>query len=86
MFELFFWMFDDKQTTRIDYAAVNCPVFMVSGTEDLAVPPSTSRLIAERHGDRATFREAIGYGHYLTLEPGWKEIAELCGDWIDRQA
>ncbi len=84
MFELFFWMFDDNQTTRIDYDAITCPVLMVSGTDDLAVPPSTSRLIAERHGERATFLEAPGFGHYLTLEPAWKEIAELCIDWIRR--
>jgi non-heme chloroperoxidase len=86
MFELFLWMFDDNQTTRIDYDAVTCPVLMVSGTDDLAIPPSTSRLIAERHGERATFHEAPGYGHYLTLEPAWREIAELCADWIDLQA
>jgi non-heme chloroperoxidase len=86
MFELFLWMFDDNQTTKIDYDAVTCPVLMVSGTDDLAIPPSTSRLIAERHGERATFHEAPGYGHYLTLEPAWREIAELCADWIDLQA
>jgi len=84
MFELFCWMFDDNQTTRIDYGAITCPVLMVSGTDDLAVPPSTSRLIAERHGERATFCEAPNFGHYLTLEPAWKEIAELCAGWIDR--
>ena len=86
MFELFFWMFDENQTTRINYDATTCPVLMVSGGDDLAVPPSTSRLIAERYGERVTFREAPGFGHYLTLEPAWKEIAELCADWIGRQA
>ncbi|WP_339907984.1 alpha/beta hydrolase [Symmachiella dynata] len=86
MFELFFWMFDNNQTTRIDYDAITCPVLMVSGTDDIAVPPSTSRLIAERHGERTTFHEASGYGHYLSLEPAWQEIAELCVDWVYRQA
>lgn len=85
MFELFFWMFDDNQTTRIDYDAVTCPVLVVSGTDDLAIPPSTSRLIAERHGERATFHEASGYGHYLTLEPAWKEMAKLCAGWIEKR-
>jgi len=83
MFELFFWMFDVNQTTKIDYDAVTCPVLVVSGSEDLAVPPSTSRLIAERHGEHATFHEASGYGHYLTLEPAWREVAEFCAEWID---
>ena len=85
MFELFFWIFDENQTTRIDYDGVTCPVLMVSGSEDLAIPPSTARLIAERHGSRATFHEAQGFGHYLTLEPEWKKIAEICADWMVEQ-
>lgn len=82
MFELFFWMLDDQETTRIDYDDVRCPVLIVSGSDDLAIPPSTARLIAERHGANATFHEATGFGHYLTLEPRWREIAELCAGWI----
>ena len=82
MFELFFWIFDENQTTRIDYQNITCPVLMVSGSEDLAIPPSTSRVIAELHGSSATFREAKGFGHYLTLEPGWRQIADLCAGWL----
>jgi non-heme chloroperoxidase len=82
MFELFFWMFDDHRTTRVDYDRVTCPVLVVSGSEDLAIPPSTSRLIAAHHGPRATFHEAPGFGHYLPLEPGWQQIAEFCAGWI----
>jgi hypothetical protein len=59
---------------------------MVSGSEDLAIPPSTSRLVAARHGSRATFREVSGFGHYLTLEPRWKDIAELCARWLAEAA
>jgi non-heme chloroperoxidase len=86
MFELFFWMFDENQTTRIEYDKVTCPVLMVSGSEDLAIPPSTSRLIAECHGSRATFYEAEGFGHYLTLETRWKAIAEVCAQWMAKAA
>lgn len=85
MFELFFWIFDENQTTKIDYDNITCPVLMVSGSDDLAIPPSTARLIAERHGSRATFHEAEGFGHYLTLEPEWKKIAELCSNWMVEQ-
>lgn len=82
MFELFFWMFDQNCTTKIDYDNVTCPVLMVSGSKDLAIPPSTSRLIAERYGSRATFHEAEGFGHYLMLEPHWKAIAAVSAQWI----
>ena len=87
MFELFFWIFDEHQTTKIDYDKVTCPVLMVSGTDDLAIPPSTARLIAERHGPRTTFHIAEGFGHYLMLEPEWKKIAKMCADWmVDQEA
>jgi pimeloyl-ACP methyl ester carboxylesterase len=85
MFELFFWIFDENQTTKIDYDGVTCPVLIVSGSDDLAIPPSTARLIAERHGSRATFHEAEGFGHYLMLEPEWKKIAEFCSSWMVEQ-
>lgn len=83
MFELFFWIFDENQTTRIDYAGVRCPVLMVSGSQDLAIPPSTSRIIAQHHGSTATFHEAAGFGHYLMLEPRWRYIADLCAQWLN---
>ncbi len=85
MFELFFWMFDENQTTKIDYERTTCPVLMVSGSEDLAIPPSTARSIAERYGLQATFYEAKGFGHYLMLEPEWKKIAQICLEWMVKQ-
>jgi non-heme chloroperoxidase len=83
IFELFFWIFDENQTTRIDYQDVTCPILMVSGSRDAAIPPSTSHVIAQRHGPNATFHEAQGFGHYLTLEPRWQNIADLCTRWLD---
>lgn len=85
MFELFFWMFDQNQTTRIDYGATDCPVLMISGSKDLAIPPSTARKIAESYACKVDFHEAQGYGHYLTLEPRWRELAMLCADWMADQ-
>lgn len=84
LFELFLWMFDDNQTTKINYDAIDCPILMVSGTEDLAIPPSTAKRIAQCHGELATFHEAVGFGHYLTLEADWRQIADLCAEWLDR--
>lgn len=82
IFELFFWMFDDRSVTRIDYDQVRCPVLVVSGTEDRGVSVHTAREIARRHGEGATFHEAAGFGHYLMLEPGWETIATHCADWM----
>lgn len=81
LFELFFWMFDDNETTRIDYDAIDCPVLSISGSDDLAIPPSTSRLIAAKHKN-ATFHEVNGFGHCMQFEPRWREIATLITGWL----
>lgn len=83
MFELFLWMFDSHHTTRIDYSAITCPVLMVSGSEDLAIPPSTARLMAQKHR-HAEFHIAEGFGHYMQLEPRWREIATLISNWMQQ--
>ncbi|GAB2897691.1 alpha/beta hydrolase [Microbulbifer echini] len=82
LFELFFWLFDNNKTTRIDYDKIRCPILIVSGSDDLAIPPSTALQIAKRQSAPTTFYNAVGYGHYLMLEPGWDRIAAFCSDWI----
>lgn len=86
LFELFFWVYDENRTTKIDYDSITCPVLMISGSDDLAIPPSTARLIANRYNSNLTFHEAEGFGHYLMLEPDWENIAQLCLNWIFEQA
>ncbi len=82
IFELFFWIYDDRQTTRIEYDKVTCPVLVVSGSDDRGVSTQTARQIADRHGANATFFEATGFGHYLMLESGWQRVAERCAEWM----
>jgi non-heme chloroperoxidase len=82
LFELFFWMFDGSEATRVASAAVTCPVLIVSGSEDKIVSPVTSRRIAALYGERASFVEAPGHGHFLPMEPGWERLAGLGADWM----
>jgi len=85
LFELFFWIFDKNKTTKIEYKDITCPVLMVSGSDDFAIPPSTSYSIAKRYYSKTTFYIAEGYGHYLMLEPHWLRIAKFCKNWIVNQ-
>ncbi len=84
MFEMFFWMFDDRRAVAVDSDRVTCPVLVLSGAEDRAVPPVTARKIAERYGARAEFHEIAGHAHFMFLEPGWEQIAGLCADWMSK--
>jgi len=82
MFEMFFWMFDDRRAVAVDPDKVTCPVLALSGAEDRAVPPVTARKIAERYGALAEFHEIPDHAHFMFLEPGWEKIAALCAEWM----
>lgn len=84
MFEMFFWMFDDRRAVAVDVENVTCPVLVLSGAEDRAVPSVTARKIAEKYGARAEFHEIPDHAHFMFLEPGWEQIAELCADWMTK--
>ncbi|MEM7119717.1 MAG: alpha/beta hydrolase [Pseudomonadota bacterium] len=84
MFEMFFWMFDDHRATEVDIDKVTCPVLVVSGAEDRAVPTIVGKQIAELYGERATYYEAPNQAHFIFLEPGWDTVAARCADWMDR--
>jgi alpha-beta hydrolase superfamily lysophospholipase len=82
VFEMFFWMFDDAAATEVDFAAVDCPVLVVSGSEDRAVHPASCRDLASRYGARGTFLSADDHAHFLFLEPGWERVATQIEDWL----
>lgn len=82
MFEMFFWMFDDRRAIAVDFDKVTCPVLVVSGEDDRAVRNAVGREIAARYGERGTFHLAKGHAHYLFMEPGWEKVAAVCADWM----
>jgi len=83
LFELFFWMYDVNQVTRIDFDKARAPLLFLSGEEDKVVPPSTARSMAARYGDLATFVQFEHRCHYMQLEDGWEEIARTSLEWIE---
>ncbi|MBG6160697.1 pimeloyl-ACP methyl ester carboxylesterase [Labrenzia sp. EL_195] len=82
LFELFFWMYDMQQTTKVDFENADTPLLFLSGSEDKVVPPSTAKTMADRYGDLATFVEVAGRCHYMQLEKGWEELAQHSLDWV----
>ena len=82
LFELFFWMFDQRRTTAVETAKVTCPVLVVSGSDDKVVSAVTARRIAELY-PQASFHKAAGRGHLLIMEEGAKALAERCADWME---
>ncbi|MFL5999430.1 MAG: alpha/beta hydrolase [Streptomyces sp.] len=64
------------------------PLLLISGGKDHTVPETVTRATLKqyRHSDAVT--DIIGFadrGHSLTIDSGWREVAETVLAWLDRQ-
>jgi non-heme chloroperoxidase len=60
-------------------------LLLISGAEDHTVPPALVRSALKVYG-RSTavteIKEFAGRGHSLTIDSGWREVAEYCLAWL----
>jgi len=80
--EIGYWMFDSRHASRVDSAAVRCPVLVVSGAEDRITPAAIVRKVAKKYEPVSTYREFPRHAHWLMAEPGWEEAAEYVAQWL----
>jgi pimeloyl-ACP methyl ester carboxylesterase len=66
----------------VDAARITCPVLVVAGADDVAIPPRIQRKVARKYG--ATFQLYEGHAHFLIWEPGWDRIAADVATWMDQ--
>ena len=66
----------------VDSTRITCPVIVVAGSDDVAIPPRIQRRIARKYG--AEFRVYDGQAHFLIWEPGWERIAAEVAVWVER--
>jgi len=78
--------FNPHAATKVNVAnATRGPLLLVSGAEDHTVPPVLvkSTLKAYRKSPAVTeFKEFAGRGHSLTIDSGWRELAEYSLAWL----
>jgi pimeloyl-ACP methyl ester carboxylesterase len=67
----------------VDRHRVRVPVLVIAGDQDLFIPLSRSRRVAQRYD--ATLRVAPGRGHMLIIEPGFEELCGWIRDWMKDQ-
>jgi pimeloyl-ACP methyl ester carboxylesterase len=67
---------------RVDARRISCPVLVIAGAEDVAIPPAIQRKVARKYG--ATFRVYDGNAHFLIWESRWERIAADVGAWLER--
>ncbi len=82
-FEIMHWGMDMNRASEVDTDAVDCPLLLVSGSEDRLNPPTTVSRIAALYKDRALHETMPNMGHWLIGEPGWEKIAQRAVHWAD---
>ncbi|GAA3558853.1 alpha/beta fold hydrolase [Microlunatus spumicola] len=68
--------------------AVRGPLLLLSGTEDHTVPRSVTEAVVKLYADNPSttdYEVVEGRGHSLTIDAGWRDVAETTLGWIARQ-
>ncbi len=63
------------------------PLLIFTGEDDHAVPPSMSRAAYKKQSSNPGVTEHVempGRGHSLTIDHGWREVAEKALDFVKR--
>jgi len=61
------------------------PLLLITGTEDHTVPDVVTRSTLKQYRDSAAvteLRQFEGRGHSLTIDHGWKDVADAVLDWL----
>ena len=66
----------------VDGEGVTCPLVVVAGADDVAIPPRIQRKVARKYG--APFRVYERNAHFLIWEAGWDRIAADVATWLDQ--
>jgi alpha-beta hydrolase superfamily lysophospholipase len=63
------------------------PLLLISGTQDHTVPDVVTRSAYKRykHSTAVTDLKQFDRGHSLTVDSGWREIAQASLDWLQTQ-
>jgi pimeloyl-ACP methyl ester carboxylesterase len=78
--------FNPKSATRVNVAnASRGPLLLISGEKDHTVPPVLVRSTLKAYGKSPAvteIKEFAGRGHSLTIDSGWRELAEYSLAWL----
>jgi pimeloyl-ACP methyl ester carboxylesterase len=64
------------------------PLLLIMGGQDHTVPEAITKATVKqyRHSSAVTELEEFGdRGHSLTIDSGWREVADLCLGWLAKQ-
>ncbi|HEX8568328.1 MAG TPA: alpha/beta hydrolase [Caulobacteraceae bacterium] len=84
LYEIINWWADPTMASMVPPGGSRAPSLVIGGGNDRIHPTSTIAQIALRTG--AEMRTMDGMSHWLIGEPGWRDVARACLDWLAVQA
>jgi len=79
-------IFNPNSATKVNVGnAMRGPLLLISGSDDHTVPPVLVKSTLKNYRNSkavAEYKEFSNRGHSLTIDSGWKEIAEYCLTWL----
>ncbi|HEX5143536.1 MAG TPA: alpha/beta fold hydrolase [Mycobacterium sp.] len=78
--------FSRHSPAKVDtHLAERGPLLLTSGSEDHTVPLKVTREVYQMYAKgsgETDFHEFPGKGHSLTIDHGWREVADVALDWL----
>ena len=78
--------FSPRSPAKVDTAnASRGPLLLIAGSEDHTVPPVMVRATLKRYRTTSAVTELVeipGRGHSLTIDSGWREVADTVLTWL----
>jgi pimeloyl-ACP methyl ester carboxylesterase len=89
LFEAAFAALVPNSPAKVDTRTDRGPLLLTAGLRDRTVPPavvrSTRKLYHRSHGI-TDYREFTGRGHTLTVDSGWREVADTALAWLKERS
>ena len=64
------------------------PLLLTMGGRDHTVPAAITKSTLKQYRDSAAVTDLVEFadrGHSLTIDSGWREVAEACLGWLNKQ-
>lgn len=81
LFQMAFWWLDRSHASRVDAAAVTCPVYVVAAGRDRLTPAPVVRKVAACYA-KATLRYYPGRSHYVIDDEETDEMVGEIAGWL----
>ena len=78
--------FNPNSATKVNVAnSTRGPLLLIAGADDHTVPPVLVKSALKKYQSSKAvteYKEFAKRGHSLTIDSGWREIAEYCLNWL----